>query len=146
MISPESKKFINRMTIYNMSTGLPKSMAHVLTYLSVCEPARQSAEDIQKVTKLSAGSISTAVTVFQRAGLVERSRSAHGRRYYYELDPDGWKRATMMRLKSLSVGVDLADAGLAIFPNNSRLVAMRNIYATFDEEFSGLAKRFTENT
>ena len=45
-MTPENSRFIERMGAFGVQGGLPRSAARILGYLSICEPARQSAEEI----------------------------------------------------------------------------------------------------
>lgn len=141
MMSPKASRFIERMEAFGVQGGLPRSAARILGYLSVCEPARQSADEISGTLKLSSGSVSTALTLLRRTGLIDRTTQPGGRRHYYELNPDGWKRATLQQFHMMKPAIEMAEEGLEITPDSKRLRAMRDIFRLFDEEFERIAKR-----
>lgn len=129
------------MENFGIMNGMSRSMSRVLGHLTVCEPSRQSAVDIQKSLKLSAGSVSSSLTMLRRAGLIERYQNDNERRFYYELDSEGWRRSTVKKLQSLGQWVELAEYGLRASPRNPRLIMMRDIFKQFDQEFADIARR-----
>lgn len=139
---PELTDFAARMNDYSIALGLPPSVAKVLTFLTLCQPARQTALAIQKGTGISAGSASEALTMLRQVELIERSKQAGQRQFYYEVTADGWKKATAHRFRMLDAGIRLAEGGLALDPGNERLQSMRDMYALFSREFADFEKRF----
>jgi DNA-binding transcriptional regulator GbsR (MarR family) len=140
-MTPESLRFVDKMEAYGVSNGMSKSVSRVLGYLTVSQPARQSADEIQQTLKLSAGSVSTAVAILHHIGLITRTKEIGGRRYYYELDSEGWKRTTLQQFDIMKDGIALAEAGLRVSPDNARLIAMRDMFIFFDEEFKTIITR-----
>ncbi len=136
-------QFIQRFEQFGITSGMSKSVAGVLGYLTVCKPARQTAPQIQSALNLSVGSVSSALNTLQRVGLIQRYRHEDDRRHYYELDSDGWRCATLQKLASLGAWVELAEYGLEKDPKNTRLAEMRDVYLEFDKEFSNIARRLT---
>jgi len=141
-MTPELTEFAGRMNEYSIAMGLPPSVAKVLTYLTLCQPSLQTAADVQKGTDISAGSTSEALTMLRQVELVERSKQPGQRQFYYEVTKDGWKKATAHRFRMLDAGIQLADSGLQINPDNERLQSMRDMYALFSLEFADFEKRF----
>jgi DNA-binding transcriptional regulator GbsR (MarR family) len=140
-MTPQELQFVNEMERFGSATGLPPSVSKVLGYLSVSEPAYQSAPQIQAALELSSGSVSEALGILTTSRLVERHKKPNDRRFYYELHADAWRRATIYKLRALSSAVTLAEKGMKDFPGNKRLEAMHEIYAIFDKEFSEIAKK-----
>lgn len=132
-MTPANRTYLAQLETHNMESGMPKSIARVLSYLTICEPAQQSADALRETLGLSAGSVSAALQLLQHVELVKRSKKPHDRRYFYELDPAGWKHATLRRLRTLGDAVRLAELGLETAPHNQRLSAMRDMYKVFDD-------------
>jgi DNA-binding transcriptional regulator GbsR (MarR family) len=142
MIRPELHEFVTRMNAFSIAMGLPPSIAKVLTHLTVCQPAEQTAAKISSELSISAGSVSEALSMLRHVELIERKKKPGDRRFYYEILPDGWKRATLRRLRTLDEGIKIADTGLKIEPDNQRLKAMHDMYSIFSREFADFEKRF----
>jgi DNA-binding transcriptional regulator GbsR (MarR family) len=143
MPQDDLQNFTETLTKIYIASGLPHSMSKVLVYLTLCIPAQQTAPDIQKNLALSAGSVSTALNSLVRTGLIARSKKLGDKHYFYELDSDAWERSIMQRLESLDYLVELAQQGIALMPNNKRLIAMHDIYLYFGNEFKDLMRRYT---
>lgn len=141
-MTSELAKFANEMNSFSIAMGMPPSVAKVLTYLTLCQPVTQTAGDIQKGTDISAGSASEALNMLRQVELIERKKLPGERQFYYEITPDGWKRATMHRFRMLDAGIQLASSGLAIDPGNERLQSMHDMYSLFSREFADFEKRF----
>jgi DNA-binding transcriptional regulator GbsR (MarR family) len=142
MMRAEFDAFAAQMIMFGTATGLSPSIAKVLTYLTICQPAKQTAVEISTGLGISTGSVSEALAMLRHAELVERRRQPGSRKFYYELVPDGWKQATMHRFRMLKVGIEVAEAGLKVEPNNERLRAMHEMYSVFSREFADFEKRF----
>jgi len=138
---PELTVFIEKMGVFGVESGLPKSLSRVIGYLLVCEPTYQSAEQIAAKLELSTGSVSNAVNALQQATLVKRVVFPGERKYYYEFDPKGWKHSLMLRLKTMPQAIALAEEGLKFSKNNPRLVTMRDFYKALDTEVDALIER-----
>jgi DNA-binding transcriptional regulator GbsR (MarR family) len=141
-MTPELTRFADEMNGFSMALGMPPSVAKTLTYLTLCQPSVQTAASIRESIGVSAGSVSEALSMLRQVELVERKKLPGNRQYYYEIIPDGWKRATLHRFRMLDAGIKLANGGLAITPDNERLVAMRDMYQLFSREFADFEKRF----
>lgn len=128
----------NLLIQFFADSGMPKSMVAVLVHLLICEPSRQTAPTIEKVTSLSKGSVNNALQSLTKSGLVFISRTESERHYYYELDPNGWQRAINQRLKSLARATTITERGLEEFPDNIRLKSMHTAYQSFSDQYNKL--------
>lgn len=137
----ELTEFIEKMGVFGIESGMPRSVARVIGYLLICEPTYQSAEKIAAELQLSTGAVSNAVNLLQQARLLKRVTFPGDRRYYYEFNPDGWKESLITRLKTLPRGIELASEGLEISKNNPRLEHMRDFYAALNIELEALMTR-----
>lgn len=143
MREKERAAFVSKMAAFSITSGMQPSVARLLAYLTVCEPAQQSAESMRTALHLSVGSISGAIATLRRIGLIQQTRLPNERRFYYELDSEGWMRATLQGFKTIEQAVAIAESGLHDAPDNIRLKAMYDIYTMFDNELAALKKRLT---
>lgn len=120
--------------------GLPPSLVRVLSWLIVCEPPHQSAEELATTLGLSTGAVSAATSMLVRAGLVTRRRFAADRKFHYELHHDGWERLLQSRLRVLAEVRELAETALAGSPAATpRLQSMRDFYAACEAALAPLS-------
>lgn len=137
----ELTEFVEKMGVFGIESGMPRSVARVMGFLLVCEPAYQSADEIANELKLSTGAVSNAVNLLQQARLLKRVTFPGDRRYYYEFNPEGWKESLITRLKTLPRGIELATEGLKISQSNPRLEHMRDFYGVLNTELEALMAR-----
>lgn len=110
-------------------SGLPPSVGRVLGLLLICVPEQQSAEALQVQLRLSAGSVSTALTLLQQLGLVQRVTRPGERKLFYRQDPACWQKLIDSRTKQVQRCIELSEQGLRLRPRDKRLVAMRDLYS-----------------
>jgi DNA-binding transcriptional regulator GbsR (MarR family) len=135
-LSPEITAFVEEFGLLISEAGLPRSVGRVLGFLMICLPEQQTAEDLQGRLQLSAGTVSTALTLLQKMGLVQRVSVAGERKLYYRQDPACWQKLLETRLRQMNQGARLAEKGLAIRASDDRLMAMRDLYAKLVLAFS----------
>ncbi len=140
-MTPKEAQFISQMEKFGNNAGLSPSVAKVLGYLSICEPAHQPASKIQDTLGLSSGSISEAMSALVRSETVIRFKKPGDKKFYYELDTDAWRRATIHKLQAISGAVTMAENGMKAFPGNRRLEVMHELYTLFDNELSKIVKK-----
>jgi DNA-binding transcriptional regulator GbsR (MarR family) len=131
--------FVHRFGGLGSDVGAAPSVMHVVAWLVVCEPAEQSVAEIRAVTGLSAGAVSAATTALVVGGLVDRVALPGERRRYYRIAPNGWRRLLQRRLDETAKVREVADVALANGGEaNERLRELRDFYAWFEENLSGL--------
>jgi DNA-binding transcriptional regulator GbsR (MarR family) len=140
-ISAAQSDFIEAMGLFGVESGSSRSLTRVMGFLLICEPVYQSAAEIQRVLKLSAGSVSNALMILQQAEIVQRRTFSGDRHYYYQIDPASFKAFVLKRLETMSKGAQIAERGLAISPGNERLQAMFEIYTGYAAEVENIKKR-----
>lgn len=86
----EQVKFSDEIGLLYEDLGHPRIWGRVLGWLLLCEPDRQSAEDLATALQASRGSISTTIRSLIRAGLVERQTVRGDRRTYYRIRQGAW--------------------------------------------------------
>lgn len=126
--------FIEQMELFGHQTGMPRSLARVIGYLLICEPAAQSAKDIQEALKLSTGAVSNALAALRSSGMVRPVSVPGVRSMLYEINSNSWKHNATRRLKASSHALAIANQGLQIQPDNDRIKAMQRLYEVFDQE------------
>lgn len=109
--------------------GMPRAMGMILGYLLVCEPAEQPSQNMQKELDLSAGSISTMISMLVDAGLVSKVKKQGDRKHYYVVAENSWQRTVEMRLASIKKMRAVAAKGMAALPHNYR---MREVFQVYD--------------
>jgi DNA-binding transcriptional regulator GbsR (MarR family) len=96
------------------SFGLPKMAGRVYGALLVADPPEMSADALASVLKASRGSISTSTRMLELMGLVERLSKPGERRDYFRNRPGAWAASMQLRMKAMSLFLQLADKGLEI--------------------------------
>jgi DNA-binding transcriptional regulator GbsR (MarR family) len=137
--------FVEHFGIVGDDMGLPRTMTRVLGWLVVCEPAQQSARQIQDGLGLSAGSVSTGLGGLVRGGLVERLTFPGDRHSYYRVRPGGWRQLLAARVRVLTEIRRIADQAVAAAGAHAdhRLPEMRDFYAMCERRFTELLDQRT---
>jgi len=137
--------FIEHFGIVGDDMGMPRTMTRVLGWLVVCEPAEQSARQIQEGLGLSAGSVSTGLGGLVRGGLVERLTFPGDRNYHYRVRPGGWHQLLAARVRVLTEIRRIADQAVAAAGAHAdhRLDEMRDFYAMCERRFAELLDQGT---
>lgn len=138
MTADWQEKFVEQVALL-ADEGFPRSVTRLLAWLVVCEPQHQSAEQLRTTLKLSAGSVSSAVTTLVRAGIVTRVTFAGDRRIYYQLHADGWSRLLRSRIELLAQVRQVAGNALrAGGEGDERLKGMYDFYASCEAKMAEL--------
>ena len=144
--SPTIGGFVARMGDFFDRIGQPRVAGRLFGHLLICDPAEQSAAQLQQAIGASAGSVNTMLRRLQAAGLVERRGEVGGRRLWYKIAPGAFARALAARVPLVTELKELAEIGLeAITPGGKRaqrLLEMRDCYAFFEEEFPAVVERY----
>lgn len=128
-------QFIGYFVRFGAGIGLPKSVAQVLGYLLICNPAQQSALQMQERLSLSTGSTSRALHMLLHANIIEKVRISGDRKYYYLLKSDGLEQSVRSRMTGMQSAQQVAEFGLTLDHTNERLIAMRDLYGYLDKQF-----------
>jgi DNA-binding transcriptional regulator GbsR (MarR family) len=112
----------------------------VLGWMVVCEPAEQTAVDVQNELTLSAGSVSTSLRYLGEIGLVDRVSRPGDRRIFYRLDTDGWELVLQQRFRAFNEIRVVADkaVGASSGEANDRLHEMRDTWAFLEARAADL--------
>jgi DNA-binding transcriptional regulator GbsR (MarR family) len=111
--------------------GTPRALMRVLGWMVVCEPADQTAADVQSELRLSAGSVSTSLRYLGEIGLVERVSRPGDRRIFYRLNTGGWELVLQQRFRAFNEIRQVADKAVnaAADQATDRLYEMRDTWA-----------------
>lgn len=78
-------EFVEQMGGYFESSGLTRLAGRLLGWLLVCDPERQSSEELATALAASSGGISTTARMLIQFGFIERLAVAGDRRTFYRL-------------------------------------------------------------
>ena len=67
------QNFVEELGVVAFDAGVPRATVRVLAWLVVCDPAQQSAPEIQTALHLSAGAVSAATRTLIGIGMLERA-------------------------------------------------------------------------
>ena len=105
-------EFVEQMGGYFESNGLTRLAGRLLGWLLVCEPERQSAEDLAAALNASSGGISTNARTLIQFGYIERLAVAGDRRTHYRLRPNAFAAGERQRIRSMVDLTAMAEVGL----------------------------------
>lgn len=140
--------FVEQMGGYFESNGLPRLAGRLLGWLLVCDPERQSSEDLAAALGASSGGISTNARVLSQFGFIERLAVAGDRRTYFRLRPNAFVAGERHRLQTMADLQRMAEAGLDALrdadPERSRrLVEMRDLLSYMETALSDALSRYS---
>ena len=143
----ELRRFVEEMGLNFEAQGLPRIPSRVISYLVVCEPAEQTADQLVAALQVSRASISTALQLLTPSGLVTRATRPGNRRTYYRLDSGTWGLLLLRRAQLASATREIADRGLEALGDappqrRARLEGLRHFYAFFEKELPALVEHW----
>ena len=106
------RDFVEQMGGYFESNGLTRLSGRLLGWLLVCEPERQSSEELAGALNASSGGISTNARMLIQFGFIERVAVAADRRTYFRLRPNAFAAGERQRIRTMADLTAMADAGL----------------------------------
>ena len=109
----EIMDFVDQMGGYFESSGLPRLAGRLLGWLLVCDPERQSSEELAAALGASSGGISINARMLSQFGFIERLGVAGDRRTYFRLRPHAFAAGERQRIRIMADLTAMADAGLA---------------------------------
>jgi DNA-binding MarR family transcriptional regulator len=139
-------RFVEEMGGLILVHGTPRAVMRVLGWMVVCEPAEQTAPEVQEQLELSAGSVSTALRSLSDTGVLERMARPGDRRIFYRLSPKGWELALEARFRAMGEMRRLAERALdaADGAGDERLVEMRDFYGHMETGVADLLRQSSE--
>lgn len=151
-IDAEIMEFVDQLGGYFESNGLTRLAGRLLGWLLVCDPERQSSEELAVALNASSGGISTNARMLIQFGFIERLGIAGDRRTYFRLRPNAFAAGERQRLRTMADLQTLADVGLHALrdapPQRSRRIQeMRELTAYMEALLTdGLAKFHSQTT
>lgn len=139
-LSPELDAFIEQLGELFARTGSQRIAGRLLGFLMICDPAQQSAPDIEEAIGVSKASVSINLRLLQAAGIIERVGVAGQRRAHYQVRVDCWSKDLSTKQAEIETMRRIADNGLDALTDapperRERLEAMRAFYEFFERAF-----------
>ncbi|MDF1562361.1 MAG: MarR family transcriptional regulator [Deltaproteobacteria bacterium] len=127
--------------------GLPRAAGRILGWLTVCDPAEQSAADIGGALHLAPSTVSTMARTLLQAGFIERVPMPGDRKRFLRARPHGWLEAMYAEAdawRRLETPVGVLRDYLADHPGiaRERLDEFHDFIGFFDREIPALIDRF----
>lgn len=140
-------EFVEQMGGYFESNGLTRLSGRLLGWLLVCQPERQSSEDLAAALDASSGGISTNARTLIQFGYIERLAVAGDRRTYYRLRPNAFAAGERQRIRTMADLTVMADAGLRAMrgappEDTRRLEEMRTLLTYMQQALIEALDRF----
>ena len=131
-LDTEVMDFVEQMGGYFESNGLTRLAGRLLGWLLVCDPERQSSEELAVALNASSGGISTNGRLLIQFGFIERLAVAGDRRTYFRWRPNAFAAGERQRIRTMADMTAMADAGLRAMRGSSpertrRLKEMRTL-------------------
>jgi len=137
----EVMEFVEQMGGYFESNGLTRLAGRLLGWLLVCEPDRQSSEELAVALDASSGGISTNARMLIQFGFIERLAIAGDRRTFFRLRPNAFAAGERQRLQTMADLQRMADVGLRALRGSAddrcrRLHEMRDLLSYMEKALS----------
>ncbi|UJW31057.1 MarR family transcriptional regulator [Saccharothrix sp. AJ9571] len=140
------EEFVEHAGLYFERLGLSRTAGRVIGLLLVDPEDSADAPGLCERLGVAKSSMSVALGLLERGGLVERFRPPRGRRDHYRLTEDVFGRAFRAKMAEFTTFAELAEQGLAVAGGNPksrvRLESMRDMYAFMGREFPKLLDRW----
>ncbi|MDQ7810971.1 helix-turn-helix domain-containing protein [Amycolatopsis sp. A133] len=107
--------YAGELTAVLVETGLPRTAAGVLACLFTSGTGSHTAVELARHLRVSAATISHAVALLRRQGLIRRGRDGHSRRHRYFLDEDAGVRSAVAGVRANQRLATTALRGADIF-------------------------------
>lgn len=139
--------FVEQMGGYFESNGLTRLAGRLLGWLLVCEPERQSSEELATALGASSGGISTNARMLIQFGYLERLGIAGDRRTYFRLRPHAFAAGERQRIRTMADLKAMADVGLHAMRGSPpergrRLQEMRDLSAYMESALTESLDKF----
>jgi DNA-binding transcriptional regulator GbsR (MarR family) len=144
-------QFVEQMGGFFESTGLTRLAGRLLGWLLVCEPERQSSEELAVALDASSGGISTNARMLIQFGFIERLAVAGDRRTYFRLRPNAFAAGERQRLQTMIDLQRMADVGLGALRGSSdercrRLYEMRDLLSYMERALTDALRQYRQPT
>ncbi len=141
--------FVEQLGGFFEANGLTRLAGRLLGWLLVCDPERQSSEELAAALDASSGGISTNTRMLSQFGFIERLAVAGDRRTYFRLRPNAFVAGERHRLQTMADLQRMADAGLAALseapPERSRrLHEMRDLLGYMEKALTDALNDYSQ--
>ncbi|MEU8134123.1 helix-turn-helix domain-containing protein [Streptodolium elevatio] len=134
------RDYEERFTTVMMQSGLPGTMARVLTCLVTADTGSLTAADLVRRLQVSPATISKSIAFLESQTLVRRERG-DGRRERYVVDDDVWYQSMLASVRSLTQQVEIAKEGAGVLgPATPAGARLENIARFLDFVAESLAR------
>ena len=140
-------EFVESFGLQFEANGLPRMAGRIFGLLLICEPPELTPAEIKDALLTSISSVSAMLQTLIRLGIVEARSRAGERAKRYRVDPAGWQRLMLARLRGIGTVRSLLDTGrrasaLRSDGANERLETMDRFYAFMEHELTAMAERW----
>jgi len=124
------QEYEEAFTTLLMQSGLPRMAASVLTCLYISDDGSLTAAELVRHLRVSAASVSKAITLLENLGLVRRQRD-DGRRERYVADTDAWYQSMIAAARSNAALAETARQGVGVLGRDTQAAARLQNMARF---------------
>jgi len=147
----EVMDFVEQMGGWFESNGLTRLAGRLLGWLLVCDPERQSSEELAVALGASSGGISTNARMLIQFGYIERLAMAGDRRTYFRLRPNAFAAGERQRIQTMVDLKAMAEVGLRVMRGTGpararRLREMRDLSAYMEAVLSDALERYGDHS
>ncbi|HEY1178025.1 MAG TPA: hypothetical protein VGF17_17855 [Phytomonospora sp.] len=141
--------FVEEFAISLERMGLVRMTGRVIAWLTICEPAEQTFNQIAETLRASKGSISNALRFLTTAKWVIRSSRPGDRKDYFRARNDAMSDLVALQSNQYAPFVEVTAKGLDILADSTRerrarLQDMHDFFAWMDKELPLLMARWHE--
>lgn len=145
MTRTELRPFVDRVGLLCERADLPRMAGRILAWLTVCDPAEQSADDLMQALGASRATVSTMSQVLLRLELLERTLVPGKRVALVRLHPEAWARLARDHLRLFRDLALAAEDGAAAAERaggrRGRVRRMGELFAALEQAMDGQVAR-----
>lgn len=140
----QERLYIEEFGLYFERMGLNRTAGRIFAWLMICDPPRQTLDELVAALGMSKSTISTAARALEQIGMVERISIPGVRPDYYRVPAEFWvQQAFDLVILKAGEFVRLGRRGLDVLAGapperRQRLDDMVGIYAFVEREFPKL--------
>lgn len=134
--------WVEQVATWFEEAGSPRVAGRIVGWLLVCDPPRQSSEELADALRASAGSISTNTRLLANSGLIERTGVPGDRRAYFRLVPGAWSHLLTGQQARIAALRAVAAQGMAAVEGDpgrrDRVEQLADFAEFWDQQFPRL--------
>lgn len=148
MVGQQELQFIEEMGELFVRSGSPRMAGRVWGYLLIAESHLLSAGELADALDASGSSISSATRLLISLGMLDRIRVPGERRDYFTIHHGAVLNLVRRPFEALTRARDLAARAVVTFADREEalphLRELHDVYGWFENEFSALVERFSD--